>query len=314
MVNRRKAIALRIVDPASVVGGLMPMLRRLLGDHIELDLLVGPDVPSILVGPGQLEQVVLNLAVNARDAMPDGGHLAIGLSRLPADGPGLADVPAFERSSSSPGPWLRLSVAGTGSGMDEATVARIMEPFFTTKPDGEGTGLGLATVGSIVAAYDGRLGVRSAIGQGATFIIDIPAREPGLEPEAVVPGPSEVPKGSEIILLVEDDPSVRNVLGRILGRLGYTVVQAGSGSEALALAASSERFDLLLSDVRMPGIQGPELARRFVEVRPAVPVLLMSAFPGATAPDSGDGPAIRILEKPFETGTLARALRQLLDA
>jgi two-component system cell cycle sensor histidine kinase/response regulator CckA len=296
--SRRQVLQPRVLDPAGVVDELTPMLRRLLGDHVTLTTTAPRDPVHVLIDRSQLEQVIVNLAVNARDAMPSGGDLSIVVERVPqadGDGPGLA----------------RISVTDTGVGMGEAVRSQIFEPFFTTKALGSGTGLGLPTVLGIVNEAGGRIACESAPGRGTTFGIELPAVEaPEAAPDAPPDGPA--PGGLGRVLLVEDQPAVRQVTSRMLSSLGYEVVEAGDGIEALLQLERGAAPALLVSDVTMPGMLGPELARRAVDRRPGLPVLLITGYVGAgrAAVDGGPFPVLR---KPFDVGTLARAVRAAID-
>jgi two-component system cell cycle sensor histidine kinase/response regulator CckA len=298
LFSRRQAAALAVLDVGVVVDGLAPMLRRLLGEHIELE--VAPAMPSaglVRADPSQLEQVVLNLAANARDAMPDGGRLTI----------------RTEANDESDAAWVRLTAADTGVGMDETTSRHVFEPFFTTKAPGRGTGLGLATVYGIVTQSGGRVSVASTPGQGTTFIIDLPRVDAPAEPttDQVEARPARVHRPLTV-LLVEDDSAVRSLTRRMLASLGHTVICAGSGAEALELVeAASGMPDLLLTDVRMPGIQGPDLARRLRDRRPDLPVVFTSGF-SAELDESMAIPGARVLDKPFDAAKLDAAVRNAL--
>jgi PAS domain S-box-containing protein len=294
LFSRRQAMEPRVVDPAAVIDGLAPMLRRLLGEHIDLEVAVAqPSAGSVRVDPGQLEQVVINLAANARDAMPEGGRLVIRTEPHDEDGAG----------------WVRLSVEDTGMGMDETTVAHLFEPFFTTKAVGRGTGLGLSTVYGIVVQSGGRVNVTSVPGQGSTFAVDlprvdVPAAATGDEAAAA---PSSARRGLSV-LLVEDDAAVRSLTRRMLASLGHAVTAASSGAEALGLVEVADRLpDVLITDVRMPGIQGQELARRLRDRRPDLPVVFISGF----SAELGDRVAItgaQVLDKPFDLRRLEAAI------
>ncbi len=307
--SRRQVLSPEVVDPALVIDRLLPMVRRLLGGSIELLTLHDADRGRVRVDPGQLEQVIVNLAVNARDAMPDGGRLTVATRSvvLSAEGDDAVTIhPA--------GPYVRITVSDDGMGMDAATVARAFEPFFTTKPTGEGTGMGLATVHGIVEQSGGRIAVDSAPGEGTTFTIDLPRVD---EPEAVsAVATTTAPGGTETILLVEDEEAVRTALARMLGSLGYTVLMSDSGTHALDLAAAvTMSLDILVSDIRMPGIQGPELARRMRTVHAGLPVLLITGYASDLVAGTLDATAsVHVLSKPFDLATLARAVRATLDA
>jgi len=308
--SRKQVLQPRVIRPAMVIEEIAPMLRRLLGEHIEL---VTPNTArdaSVMVDQSQFEQVIVNLAVNARDAMPDGGRLEIRTDVVRRE-VNLVD----EGEGTAPSHSLRITVVDTGQGMDPGTQARIFEPFFTTKDVGKGTGMGLATVYGIVRQSGGHIACRSEPGCGATFEMDFPLVDPGspdLTP--VVETPPSI--GRETILIVEDDSAVRNFARRVLEGLGYAVFEASSGPEALAVWEAVEtRLDLLVTDVRMPQMQGPDLARRLRAVRADLAVLLMSGFPGdQQVAVSGTTVGIPMLPKPFDAGALARAVRSALDA
>ncbi len=296
--SRRQVLQPRVLEPAAVVSDLTPMLRRLLGDHVTLGAVGPARAVHVRMDRSQLEQVIVNLAVNARDAMPDGGRLTIAVER----------IDATERVGEA---VARIVVADTGMGMDEAVRSQIFEPFFTTKLLGAGTGLGLPTVLGIVTEAGGRIGCVSAPGRGSTFQIDLPAVE---SPDPAPEPPSNVatPGGMGRVLLVEDQPAVRQVTSRMLASLGYAVAEAGSGSEALAELERHPSLALLVTDVTMPGMLGPELARRAVDRCPGLPVLLITGYAGEgrTAVDEGSFP---VLGKPFDLGALARAARAAID-
>jgi two-component system, cell cycle sensor histidine kinase and response regulator CckA len=305
--SRRQALRPEVVDPRSVVEHMTPMLGRLLGEHIALATTAAADLGHVRVDPGQLEQVILNLALNARDAMPDGGRLSIVLENVDLDGVDTNGVPV-----SPSGPCVRISVADTGSGMDPETLARAFEPFFTTKGPGGGSGMGLATVYGIVEQSAGRIGAVSEPGHGTTISVDLP-RSP--EPIAGGEGSSAVgaaPRGTETILLVEDEHAVRTAVARMLRGLGYAVREAGSAEDGLAIGTGADPVDLLVSDIQMPGLQGPELARRIRAVRPDLSVLFISGYAG-DLPAPGAVTGARVLGKPFDAAALGRAAREVLD-
>jgi PAS domain S-box-containing protein len=304
---RRQPLETRVMDLNQVVSGIDKMLRRLIGEDIELATDLYPELEQVKIDPGQMEQVLLNLAVNARHAMPDGGRLMIRTTpvHVTARGGALhADVP--------PGSYVVLTVADTGVGMDAATQARIFEPFFTTKEVGEGTGLGLSTAYGIVRQSNGHIFVDSAPGQGARFTIYLPATAE--ETIAVAPLPAGwSDTGSETILLVEDEPEARSMLFQTLLRKGYRVLQAASGDEALALAHRyPETIHLLLTDVIMPRMKGPDLAARLLTTHPRTRVLFMSGYNEESLP-SNDSRTI-CLQKPFAPQLLTQMVRAILDA
>lgn len=314
--SRRQPLEPRVIDVGTVVDGLVPMLGRLLGEHIEISVTHEPNLPAVRADPGQVEQVIVNLAVNARDAMPEGGRLAIRTSAAACP----ADIAARAGAR-----CVRLEVDDTGSGMDEATLAQVFTPFFTTKELGRGTGLGLATVYGIVTGSGGRISVTSQPGQGTRFAIELPgvSESPA---DDMMPGETG-PGGTAAfvapvadpsmpvrqVLLVEDEPTVRAVTARLLESLGYSVVSATNGMEALALATRTD-FDAraVITDVRMPGMQGTELVRRLRDMRPGFPAVFLSGYaPGAE--EVADDLGVALLPKPCSAEALRDAVAAALD-
>jgi two-component system cell cycle sensor histidine kinase/response regulator CckA len=308
--SRRQVLQPRIVGPAEIVEGIAPMLRRLLGEHIELTVHAAPDVGHIRVDPSGLEQIIVNLAVNARDAMPGGGRLVIETTNAEID---VRSQPAH--AEMTPGPYVVLRVTDTGCGMDEGTRARAFEPFFTTKEPGSGTGMGLATVYGIVRQSGGEIDLHSGLGQGTTFEIYLPRVDEEAITVAVTTEAAAVPRGSETILLVEDEGGVRTFARRVLEELGYTVLEASDGVEATEHAAThTGRIDLLVTDVVMPRMGGPEVAERLRAARPGLPILFMSGFPGnAVGGADLTQPGAPVLAKPFTREGLGRAVRGALE-
>jgi CheY-like chemotaxis protein len=286
------------------------MLRRLIGEDIELDIRLDPDLGRVKADPGQLEQVILNLAVNARDAMPMGGRVTIATGTIDLD-----ETEARALAAPGPGRFGVLSVADTGIGMDERTKQRLFEPFFTTKDPGKGTGLGLATVYGIVEQSGGFIAVQSAAGNGSTFTIHIPLAEGHAEAQRAA-ATGRVPHGSETVLVAEDDAAVRTATCQILRRYGYTVLEAPVGDVALGLAAKGRQpIHLLLTDVVMPGMGGRELAERVAAHRPGISILYMSGYADDAKLRPGVlDPGIPYLQKPFSPEALARKVREVLDA
>jgi PAS domain S-box-containing protein len=308
--SRRQVLQPRAIDINGVVADVSRMLRRMLGEHVTLDLLLGRDVGTVFADPGQLQQIIVNLALNARDAMPGGGTLTFETANvLPAELAGAA-VPDL-----APGSYVALVVRDTGLGMDETTRARIFEPFFTTKGE-MGTGLGLATVYGIVKQSGGQIVVSSQPGAGTTFKVFLPRAEPGVAPFAPnTPRPRPL-AGSETVLLVEDEAQVRAVLKKVLAGAGYAVLEAGSAEEASRL---NSRFDgtihALVTDVVMPGKTGLELGRDLTADRPALKVLYMSGYaPNARELASGFDGGVAFLQKPITPPQLLSTLRDVLDA
>jgi PAS domain S-box-containing protein len=298
VVNLRSALAR--------FGGLVP---RLLGEHIQVTTQGPPDLWNVLIDPSQMEQILLNLAVNASDAMPEGGCLAIETQNVELD----ADY-ARLHASAAPGQYVLLSVSDTGSGMCPAVQARAFEPFFTTKPLGKGTGLGLSTVYGIVKQCHGHVWIYSEEGHGTTFKIYFPrvnAQEPPQEPLPI----EADGRGSETVLLVEDEDAVRELAEVVLGRNGYQVITARTATAALTIASTPGRtFDVLVTDVMMPNMTGPQLARRLREVRPELNVLFMSGYTATSILDQGLLEAgAPFLSKPFSPTSLALAVRAVLD-
>ena len=295
--SRQGTVRLRVVDVNDLLRDLARMLERLIGSQIVLETIPSAEPAFVRVDVGQFEQVVANLVVNARDAMPDGGRIEI-----------RVDVPA-------PGDRVRVSLSDTGHGMDAETRKRIFEPFFTTKREGKGTGLGLATVLAIVDRSGGTVEVESEPGKGATFRVLLPRVEEA--PEAVVPEilPG-VRGGTETVLLVEDEESLRTLLEGGLRGAGYLVIAAGNGAEAVERArAHAGPIHLMVSDMVMPGIAWRDLVRGFAAARPAVPILLMSGYAGEDASTIRAGPGDPpVLEKPFAVEGFLREVRRALDA
>ncbi|HXE57775.1 MAG TPA: PAS domain S-box protein [Gemmatimonadales bacterium] len=307
---RRQVFSPRLLDPNELVLGLERMLRRLIGEPIELRTVLDPGVGAVRADPDQLAQVLINLAVNARDAMPDGGCLTIATANVSLPSAGLPTHPAMQ-----PGEYVLLAVSDTGIGLTDEVRRRLFEPFFTTKPPGKGTGLGLATCYGIVKQSGGWIWADGAPGQGACFAIYLP-RAAGA-PAGLPPRPDQGPpaRGSETVLVVEDDPAVRLLTTRTLRDLGYRVLTAVDGEEALQVAASHPGpLEALVTDVVMPRLGGKELAERLRRERPELPVLYTSGYAESmVAQRGGLEPGTDFLQKPFLPDELARRLRRLLD-
>ncbi|WP_187368976.1 hybrid sensor histidine kinase/response regulator [Baekduia soli] len=297
-----------VLDVGDVVRGLQELLRRTLGEHVLLAVDLAAALPTVEADHGQIEQILVNLAVNARDAMPDGGTVTITTRLVQHDGdpPGAAD--ALE-----PGAYVAIIVADTGQGMPDEVLERALEPFFTTKPKGQGTGLGLATVYGIASRSGGRVAIDSTPGHGTRVTVLLPASA-----EAATPVPGPVPEsagGVGTILLVEDEAALRALAERVLRRAGYHVLAAGGGEEALALAGGhAGTIDLLLTDVVMPGMLGLELARKLTGAHAGLPVVFMSGYAcdASGAPHAIDPAAL--LEKPFTPPALLEHVRRALAA
>jgi PAS domain S-box-containing protein len=306
--GRRTLLRPEIVDIGAVVGDVLPMLRRLLPEHIEIVTRLEPDVPAILADPGQVQQVVLNLAINGRDAMPAGGTLSITTEALT-----ITPLEATRHPGLVGGRYVQLTIADEGIGMDAATRDRIFEPFFTTKAAGRGTGLGLATVYGIVKQTGGYIAIDSAVDRGSTFRVFLPAT---VEQAPARPAPlaARAPRGHERIVLCEDEPAVRDLVAEVLRRSGYSVVVATNSAEALLLIDDRQSpAELLLTDIVMPGMSGPDLARRATQVRPDLRVILMSGYILDDADRDAVGSQTAFLAKPFSPATLARTVRDVLD-
>ena len=309
--SRRQVLAPRVLDLNGVVAGVDNMLRRLIGADVELRTALAPELGAVRADPGQLEQVIMNLVVNARDAMPRGGKLTLETANAELD-----ESYALEHPAVVAGPYVMLAVSDSGVGMDAATQARVFEPFFTTKEKGKGTGLGLATVYGIVKQSGGNIWLYSEPGRGTTFKIYLPRVDQPPEQPAAAPAPRAAPRGSETVLLVEDDEAVRALARKMLAAHGYTVLAAASGAEALKLAADhTGPIHLLVTDVVLPGMSGRELATRFQSVRPGLKVLYTSGYTDDAVVHHGVlDPGIAFLQKPFTSGTLARKVRETLDS
>jgi PAS domain S-box-containing protein len=309
--SRKQVLQPRVLDLNQAVLGLVPMLRRLIGEDIELTVETADEPSPVRADPGQVEQVVLNLAVNARDAMPNGGRLAIATTTV---APPQRSRSA--RGEPSGGPHVRLSVRDSGEGMDTETQAKIFEPFFTTKDTGKGTGLGLATVYGIVAQSGGHLEVVSEPGHGSEFRVYLPRVDAPVDDGVAAAGGQPARGGTETILLVEDEEDVRTLARVLLQREGYTVVDAPDPHEALHLMERhAGPLDLLLTDVIMPRMSGRELADRLGALRPGLPVLFMSGYTDDAIGRHGVlEPSTAFLQKPFSPDALAHKVRAVLDA
>lgn len=307
---RRQMIAPKVLNLNHLILDLAKLLRRLIGEHIELVTLPGPGTPIVRMDPGQIEQLLVNLTVNARDAMPDGGKLIIETAVGVADPARLEEGPA-----GAPRAWVSLVVRDTGCGMAQDVRQHAFEPFFTTKGPGKGTGLGLATCYGIVAQAGGRISVESEPGQGTTFRILLPWLREGLEGAREAAAAAGLPRGSETVLLVEDEAKVRSLLARILRGQGYRVLEASRGDEALRLAEAEDGpIELVISDIVMPHMSGWDLVERLSTLRPELKVLYVSGYTDDVALHQGElegGHAF--LQKPFTPDILARKVRELLD-
>jgi PAS domain S-box-containing protein len=305
----RQVMRPHVLNLNELINNIERMLRRILVETIELRKDLAPSWP-VKVDPGQIEQIIVNLVVNARDAMPKGGVLTIGTAN--------ADLSGREIQTSAdlkPGRYVCLSVSDNGTGIPPEIKDRLFEPFFSTKPVGQGTGLGLSTVYGIAKQHGGDVSVQSEAGRGSVFRVYLPAtdqpQEAALEDELL----QSLYRGTENILLAEDDESVRKLALRVLERLGYTVVAARSGRDALeAGRAPGKKFDLLLTDVVMPEMGGQELAEKISAFQPGIRVVFMSGYPRRPTSDAGvSGGDLQFLEKPFSAEELGRRIREALD-
>jgi len=308
--SRRQMLQPEVLDLNVVMAEMDKMLRRLIGEHIDLVAVFAPDLGRVRADPNQIEQVIVNLAVNARDAMPDGGKLTIGTANVDLD-----ESFAQAHLGSVPGSYAMLAVTDTGVGMDAAVRAHLFEPFFTTKEVGKGTGLGLATVYGIVKQSGGYISVYSEPGHGSSFKIYLPRIATPAEPPAAALKGGPAP-GSETVLVVEDEPAVLTLSRRALEAQGYVVLAASDADAALRVVERhGGMIHLLLTDVVMPGLSGHELADRLTAQRPGIRVLYMSGYPGDAVVQHGTLPSgSAFLQKPFSPDGLARKVRDVLDA
>ena len=304
--SRKQILQPAVVRLNAMVADVSTMLRRLIGEDVTLVVRPGVDLAPIKVDLGQLEQVLVNLAVNARDAMPGGGTLTLETMNVSVD---AVDA---KRLSVLPGPYVMLTVSDTGAGIDAATQERIFEPFFTTKAAGRGTGLGLATSYGTIRQSGGSLSVRSEVGKGSTFSIHLPRMDGAPLPVRATPVPI-VRRGTESILLVEDEEAVRRLATRLLSSAGYHVSAAANGMDALALLERAESpIDLVITDVVMPGMGGTELAKRIAQIRPGLRVLFTSGFTNDAIGALEHG--THFIGKPYSIEQLTRKVREALES
>jgi signal transduction histidine kinase len=308
--SRKQAIEPRVLSLNDVVRNIAPMLQRLIGEDIEFRATLDTRAGHINVDRGQLEQVIMNLAVNARDAMPNGGKLTVTTANLTIDERHLEDG-----SVSNPGKYVMLAVADTGTGMTPEVKTHLFEPFFTTKPPGKGTGLGLATCFGIVKQSSGHILVESELGKGTTFKLYFPHVQDVVESVRVANLAPHVAGGTETVLLVEDEAAVRELAVATLREKGYTVIAAGNGEEGLGIARQHQgRIDLVFTDVVMPVMGGKEMAQALRGSHPYAKVLFTSGYSEDVIGDSGVlRPGIEFVQKPYLAATLARRVREVLD-
>jgi two-component system, cell cycle sensor histidine kinase and response regulator CckA len=309
--SRRQMLQPQIVDINAIVRELEKLLRRLISADVELVTALAPELPTVRVDPASIEQVLMNLAVNARDAMPHGGRLTIETAAVDLD-----ESYAATHAGVVPGSYVMLAVSDTGGGMDEATRARIFEPFFTTKEQGKGTGLGLATVYGIVQQSGGYIWVYSEIGHGTAFKVYLPKAEvtQTVQPTGRDQAAAKA-SGWETVLLVEDENAVRALAREVLRRHGYVVLEARHGVDALRMAERHpDDIHLMITDGVMPHMGGRELAERLAAVRPKMKVLFMSGYTDQSVMHRHITPGSAFLQKPFTPETFARKVRSVLDA
>jgi two-component system, cell cycle sensor histidine kinase and response regulator CckA len=309
--GRRQVLQPQLLDLNSIVMNMDKMLRRLIGEDVQLITSLDPELWPVKVDPGMIEQVVMNLAVNSRDALPNGGKLTIETSNVVHD-----DEYASAHISVKPGHYVMLAVSDNGSGMDKEVQSHLFEPFFTTKEKGRGSGLGLSTVYGIIKQSGGNIWAYSEPGQGTTFKIYLPRVEKTAKVYKPKARPSTAPGGTETILLVEDEEAVRTMVSRILQNKGYTVLEARHGLEAIDICERyQESIHLMVTDVIMPQMSGRELAERLAPVLPDMKVLYMSGYPDNTIVQHGVLEAgTAFLQKPFTLNALELKVREVLDA
>ncbi len=307
--SRKQVLQPEVLDLNSVVGEVANLLQRVIGEDLELVISTAPQVGHVKADRGQVDQVILNLAVNARDAMPDGGRLTIETAEVDA-------AACAKYGTEITGPLVMLTVSDTGLGMDAHTLEHVFEPFFTTKEPGKGTGLGLATVYGIVKQSGGDVVVQSTPGAGSVFRVLLPRIDEPLTTPSHPPIPVEATGGTETVLLVEDQPSVRTLARVALESMGYSVLEAAGPDEALAISqAFSGPIDVLVTDVVMPVMSGRNLAQRLTGARPTLKTLFVSGYSDDEALRRGaSGQGISYLQKPFTPNTLAHKVRHVLDA
>jgi PAS domain S-box-containing protein len=308
--SRQQITQLRVLDVNDVIRGFEPVLRRTMGEDVELRLELGERIGSVRADSGQLEQMLLNLALNARDAMPDGGSIMVETWDAILD----EGFGARHNEKVEPGRYTGIRVCDTGHGMDDATLTHIFEPFFTTKGVGQGTGLGLASVYGIIKQHGGHVFVQSAQGRGTNFDIYLPATDTAATARLGAVSDGKVGSG-EVVLVVEDDELVRAVLVRALEETGFQVLPASNGAEALDIADKAEQqLDAVITDLAMPGLRGRELAERLEKLRPGLPVLFVSGHADDEVARRGLlDPGRPFLQKPFDPEVVAVRVRELID-
>jgi len=311
--SRKQIMRPSVISLNDVVDESRKLLSRLIGEDIRIETRLASALDSVMADAGQIDQVIVNLAVNARDAMPDGGRLIIETENIEV---GRGEMAVDEFEVTRPGRYVMLKVTDTGTGMQDSIKARLFEPFFTTKDLGRGTGLGLSTVYGIIKQSDGYIWVDTEPGKGASFRIYLPRVEPVERSEERRPAATDIARGKETILIVEDDDTVRAIAGRSLRRQGYVVLEAGDGVTALALASSFKGpIDLLLCDAVMPGMGGAEVVRQVMAIRPGLKAVYMSGYMDDEVVRRGIvAESVAFVQKPFTPGELAAAIRNTLDS
>jgi two-component system cell cycle sensor histidine kinase/response regulator CckA len=309
--SRKQLLQPRVLDLNRAMGEVEPMLRRLIGEDLQIRIIAGERLGNVTADPGQLQQILVNLALNARDAMPSGGTITLQTANQTIRGGGTVG----SSTHIEPGEYVVLQVSDTGTGMDESTQRRIFEPFFTTKGQGRGTGLGLSTVYGIVKQSGAAISVVSAPGAGATFSVYFPRTDGFALAQSAEKDFASPLSGTETILLVEDEPAVRDLVERVLNSRGYQVLSAGHGGDALQLAQGRKgEIDLVLTDIVMPAMSGRELVDAIRSTRPGVRVLYMSGYTDDEIVRRGlHDPNMSFIQKPFTAENLALQVRKILD-
>jgi len=307
--SRMQVLQLQVINVNSIVEEMGKLLPRLIGEDIELVVRADQKLGAIRADASQMEQIIMNLAVNSRDAMPNGGKLVIETKNADLDQTYTASHPLMK-----PGAYIQLTVSDSGCGMDAETQSHIFEPFFTTKEKGKGTGLGLATVYGIVKQSGGFIWVYSELGKGTSFKIYIPRVDQAEEHPGAPKPTAEVPTGTETVLLTEDEQDVREIAKEFLESGGYKVVEAKDASDAIELARQHNgAIDLLVTDMVMPGMTGQELAVHLQREYPGLCVVFMSGYSEHAAMEMANAdPTVRLLSKPFSRGALLRTVREIL--
>ncbi len=309
--SRKQVLKPKVINLNAIISDLEKMLRRLIGENIDLITVLNPDIGRVKADPGQIEQVIVNLAVNSRDAMPQGGKLVIETANVELD-----VRYSQHHIGAEPGTYVAICVSDSGHGMDAETQSHIFEPFFTTREVGKGTGLGLSTVYGIVKQSGGDIWVYSEPGRGTTFKIYLPLMSQPANAQGTVAVHTAPGRGSETVLLVEDEQCVRELVKEVLAKQGYRVLTAGDGVDGLALSESETRMiDLLLTDVVMPKMSGRQLAESLLSVNPKLKVLYMSGYTDNAILQNGIlEPDTKFIQKPFSPESIARKVREVLDA